>query len=210
MYISARTGQIANDLVAATAFALEVAEVVESTTGNTVSVWQGMLGTPLGSISWSGQVEGFAQSAAQDQKLMENAQYVEMVQQAGSAGLFVPGSIENHFARILHAAGTPGPFEYFQLISARVATGKLPDAVAFATDMADYASGLTGNPVTVAGSNWGDPGTLMFFTGHADADSVDAAQDATMGDAGYQERLAKAAGIFVDGTATASLAKRLR
>lgn len=210
MYISARTGQIANDMVAATTFALEVAEVVEEATGSELSVWQGTLGTPMGMLSWSSQVESFAEAATREAKLMESAKYVEMVQHAGAAGLFVPGSLDNHFARVLHTAGTPGPFDYVQMISARVATGKLPAALAFATDMADYAADLTGNQVTVAGSNWGDPGTLTFFTGHAGADSVDASQDATMGDAGYQERLAKAADIFVDGTAVAQLAKRLR
>ena len=210
MYISARTGQIANDMVAATTFALEVAEVVEEATGSELSVWQGTLGTPMGMLSWSSQVASFAEAATREQKLMESAQYIEMVQQAGNAGLFVPGSLDNHFARVLHSAGPQGPVEYIQMIQARVATGKLPDALAFATDMADYASDLTGNQVTVAGSNWGDPGTMIFFTGHASADSVDASQDATMGDAGYQERLARAADIFVDGTAVAQLAKRLR
>lgn len=210
MYISARSGQIANDLVTATAFALEIAEVVEDTTGDPISVWQGAVGTPLGSLSWSTQLENFAASQVNEQKLMENARYVEMVQEAGQAALFVPGSLDNHFARVLHSAGSPGPMEYVQIISARVIPGHLADALTFATDVADYVSDLTGNQLTVAGSNWGDPGTMLFFTGYAGADSVDEAQDATMADAGYQERLAKAADIFVDGTAQAVLWKRLR
>ena len=210
MYISARTGQIANDLVAATAFALEVAEVVEDTTGNAISVWQGTLGTPLGSISWSGQVESFAQSQTQDQKLMENATYVEMIQGAGHAGLFVPGSLDNHFMRVLHTAGTQGPVEYLQAITARVVPGKQPEALAFATEVSDYASDLLGAPITVCGTNYGEPGTLMFFTGFAGADSVDEGLEATMADAGYQERVAKAADVFVDGSIQTTLSKRLR
>lgn len=210
MYISARTGQIAADLVAATAFALEVAELVEDTTGNPISVWQGTLGTPLGSISWSGQVESFAEGQTHDQKLMENATYLQMIQDAGAAGLFVPGSLDNHFLRVLHAAGTQGPVQYLQAIAARIIPGRQPEALAFAVEVADYASGLLGSPITVCGTNFGEPGTMMFFTGYAGADSVDEALEATMADAGYQERVAKAADVFVDGSIQTTLAKRLR
>ncbi|NDH24496.1 MAG: hypothetical protein EBY49_11270 [Actinobacteria bacterium] len=48
MHIQLRRGLIASDQVAATIFAVEMAELVEQTTGNAVSVWGSVYGMPLG------------------------------------------------------------------------------------------------------------------------------------------------------------------
>ena len=63
MHIHLRRGLIASDQVAATVFAVEMAELVEQTTGNAVSVWGSVYGMPLGTISWTTQVAGFADAS---------------------------------------------------------------------------------------------------------------------------------------------------
>ena len=210
MHISARTGIINNDQMAATAFALDVAEMVESSTGNTISVWSGVYGMPLGSLTWSTQVETFADVAVMETKLMENADYVAKVTEAGAAGLFIPGSFENHLARVIHAAGVQGPIEYVSTISATALPGKMHEAIAFATSISDHAAEVTGNPNTVGVSNWGTPGLITWFGGYAGADSVDAASEAIAADAEYQERVAAAADLFVPNSSQTTLARRLR
>ena len=44
---------VASDQVAATIFAVEMAELVEQTTGHAVSVWGSVCSMPLGTISWT-------------------------------------------------------------------------------------------------------------------------------------------------------------
>ena len=92
MHIHIRQGLVASDQVAATIFAVEMAELVEQTTGHAVSVWGSVYGMPLGTISWTSQVAGFVDAAAQSQKLAENPEWLTRVSKAGEQGLFIPGS----------------------------------------------------------------------------------------------------------------------
>ncbi len=210
MHISARTGVINNNQVAATAFAVEVAEMVEATTGHTINLWSGIYGMPLGTLTWSTQVESFAETSVMETKLMENADYVAKVTEAGQNGLFIPGSFENHIARIVHAAGEPGATEYVSTISATAVTGKMHEALAFATSISDYAAAATGGANMVGVLNYGTPGLITWFAGYPGPEAVEAAQDALAGDAGYQAKIAESADLFLAGSAQTTLARRIR
>lgn len=210
MHITLRRGQIATDQVAATTFAIEMAELVEATLGNTISVWSSVFGMPLGTLSWSSQVDGFAHAQTQNDKLMENPEYLARIAEAGRQGLFIPGSFEDGIARVLHTAGDQGHIEYVSTTMGTVAPGQAMAAMAFATDAADLVSQVASVPVTVASSNFGSAlGTLMFFVGYAGADGVDESQEALMADSDYQALMARANDVFLpDGQR--ALARRLR
>ena len=209
MYITLRRGQIATDQVAATTFAIEMAELVEQTTGDAIGVWASVYGMPLGTLSWTGQVEGFADAATRTQKLMENPEYLSRVAAAGEQGLFIPGSFEDGIARVVHTAGEPGPMLYASTTMGSPAPGKAMQAHELAVEMADHVAAVTGNQLTLCTSNYGSAmGTMIFFMGYAGADSIDATQDALMTDAGYQDLMVRAAEVFMpDGQR--NLAQRL-
>lgn len=210
MYITLRRGQIATDQVAATLFAVEIAELVEQTVGNTISVWSSLYGMPLGTLSWSSQVDGLAHAQTQTTKLMENPEYLARVAEAGEQGLFIPGSFEDGIARVVHVAGEQGHVEYVSTTMGTIAPGQAAGAMAFATEVADLVAEVAATPVTVCTSNYGAAlGSLMFFVGYSGADGVDAAQDALMSSAEYQAMMIAAADLFLpDGQRT--LAQRLR
>ena len=198
MHISLRRGMIASDQVAATTFAVEMAELAEQTTGNAVSVWGSVFGMPLGTISWTSQVAGFADAASQSQKLIENPEWVSRIAQAGEQGLFIPGSLEDGMARIIHAAGDAGPMMYASTTMGTPAPGMAMQALEWATQMTDHVANATGNQVILCTSNYGNAtGNMIFFMGFANAESVDATQETLMSDSTYMEAMGKAAELFL-------------
>ena len=198
MHITLRRGMVAGDQVAATTFAVEMAELAEQTTGNAVGVWGSVFGMPLGTISWTSQVAGFADAASQSQKLIENPEWVSRIAQAGEQGLFIPGSLEDGMARIIHAAGDAGPMMYASTTMGTPAPGMAMQALEWATQMTDHVASATGNQVILCTSNYGNvAGSMIFFMGFASAESVDATQETLMSDSTYMEAMGKAAELFL-------------
>jgi hypothetical protein len=204
MYIQLRRSLIASDQVAATIFAVEMAELVEQTTGHAVSVWGSVYGMPLGTVSWTTQVTGFADAAAQSQKLAENPEWLTRVSKAGEQGLFIPGSWEDGLARIVHAAGDAGPMMYASTTMGTPAPGMAMQALEWGTQMADHVASATGNQVILCTSNYGTAtGSMIFFMGFDSAEGVDATQETLMSDSTYMEAMGKTAELFLpDGQRT--------
>lgn len=207
MHINIRTGQIASDQPSAMAFAVDIAGEVENATGHPVAVWQGLYGQPLGSISWSVQVDGFADIAAMTTKLAESSSYVEKVQEAQD--LWIPGSFHDRLARAVHSAGEPSTVAFVSSLTAVATPGKQAEAAQFGVEATDYVSSLTGNALTFCVGTFTDVGEVTWLAVYADAEAVDAAQETIAGDAGYQELTAKAGELFIPGTATMTLSQRL-
>ena len=204
MHIHIRQGLTASDQVTATIFAVEMAELVEQTTGHAVSVWGSVYGMPLGTISWTTQVTGFADAAAQSQKLAENPEWLTRVSKAGEQGLFIPGSWEDGLARVIHAAGDAGPMTSASPTMGTPAPGMAMQALEWATQMTDHVASTTGNQVTLCTSNYGTAtGSMIFFMGFDSAERVDATQETLMSDSTYMDAMGKAAELFLpDGQRT--------
>jgi hypothetical protein len=210
MYINLRSAQIAGDPGAAMGFAVDIAETVEEATGVSVSVWTGLFGVPMGTVSWSSQVESFSTLATLGQKLGESAAYNDKVAAATKAGLFVVGSLQNRLLNVVHQAGTPGPFQFVSSLTATADAGKVAEAMAFGVEVSDFVSGLTGSAVSFAANTFADVGSLSWIAGYADAAAVDAAQAAIAGSAEYMERTKAAGELFVPATGAMALAERVK
>lgn len=207
MLINVRSGQIDGSLPEALAFAVDIAETVKNATGTELGVWQALYGRPLGSVAWSANVESFAELAALNQKLAENADYLTKSDAARS--LFIPGSFEDQLTRVVHTAGTPGAMAFVSAINAVIAPGKMAEATAWGIDIAEHAASVTGNAVTFGVGQFGAGGAVGWITGYPDAAAVDAGQEALANDAGYGERVTAAAGLFIEGSPTTILSQRL-
>lgn len=209
MYINLRSGQIANDMPAAMAFAVDIAETVEEATGVSVAVWTGLYGVPMGTVSWSSQIESFSTMATLGQKLGESAAYNDKVASATAAGLFVTGSFQDRLANIVHQAGTPGPVQFVSSLTAIAQAGKAAEAMAFGVETADFVSSLTGTAVAFAANTFAEVGSVSWIAGYDDASAVDDAQAAVAGSAEYMERTRAAGELFVPATGATVLAQRL-
>lgn len=207
MLINVRSGQIATDQVAGIAFAVDIAEEVEKATGVAIGVWTMLYGRPMGTVSWSAQIDSFADLATLTTKLGESSTYLDKVQAA--AGLWIPGSFEDRLTNVVHTAGTPGPVDYVSSLTAVVAPGRTAEAMAFGVEVSDHVAGLIGCTLNFCVDAFADMGQVTWFVGYPDAEAIDTAQAAMASDAGYQERVNATADLFLAGTATRTLAQRI-
>lgn len=210
MYINLRSAQIANDPVAAVGFAVDIADTVEEATGVSVSVWTGLYGVPMGTVSWSSQVESFSTLATLGQKLGESAAYNDKLAAATQAGLFAVGSVQDRLVNVVHQAGTPGPIEFVSSLTATAHAGSVAEAMAFGVEVADFVAGLTGSAISFAANTFADVGSLTWIAGYADAAAVDHGQAAIAGSAEYMERTKAAGDLFVPASGSMTLAQRLK
>lgn len=103
----------------------------------------------------------------------------------------------------------PAVGEVASVTQAVAATGKFPDAVAWATDMADYGSSVVGTQISLLVNAYGDFGGMAFISVAPDMATADAMAETVRADAGYMERIQASAGLFVDGSAHQGLLRRL-
>ncbi len=209
MYINIRSAQAANDLPGAIGFAVDMAAEVEAASGVAIGVWTGLYGVPMGTVSWSAQVESFATMAAVGQKLAESESYAAKAAEAGEKGLFVTGSFADRLLNVVHQAGTPGAIGYVSSLTATAHAGNTAEAIAFGADMADFVAATTGNAVSFCVNSFAGVGEMSWVAAYADAAAVDDAQAALMGNAEYLERAAKAGELFVPATGAMTLAQRV-
>jgi hypothetical protein len=85
----------------------------------------------------------------------------------------------------------------------------MPDAIAWATDMAEYGSGVAGTQISLLVNAYGDFGGMAFITLAADMAAADEMAATLRADAGYLDRIKASEGLFVDGSAHQSLLRRL-
>jgi len=209
MYQFARVLNLAGDQRETMAWAAETTAQVNAKTDLDVGLWGGLFGFPVGTVAWSTMIEGRAQLAAETAKLATDNDYLDQVAKAAD---WVNAPAEDLLRRVVHgtpAAEPPAVGAIASVTQAVAATGKMPEAVAWATDMAEHASSITGIQVALLVNAYGDFGGMAFISVGADMAAADAAADAIAADAGYIDKLGASAGLFVDGSAHQAMLQKL-
>lgn len=209
MFQFARALNLRGDARETMAWAAEITGYVKEHSDLDVSLWGAVFGYPVGTVAWSTIVEGRAQLAAETDKLTADNGYLDLVMKAQD---WVTTPAEDIFRRVVHggpADEPPAAGAVASVTQAVPATGKMPDALAWAVDMAEYGSGLAGTQVSLLVNAYGALGGMAFITVLPDMAAVDALTAAVQADAGYIDRIRASAGLFVDGSATVSLLRRL-
>lgn len=190
-------------------WAVEVTGMVNDLTDMNVNLWGTRFGYPVGTVAWATIVEGRAQLAEETAKLTANNDYLDVVTKALG---WATGPAQDIFRKVIHGGpgdAPPAVGSVASITQAVATTGKLPEAMAWAIDMATHASAVTGNQVNVLMNAYTDFGGMAFISTVPDMAAADAASDALESDAGYIEKLGGAAGLFVEGSAHQSLLQRL-
>ena len=102
-------------------FAPEIADYVSAVAGIQVTPWSAVYGRPLGTISWSAQVDSMAAMAKVGDTLNADAKYLELV---GGARELFSGLPEDTMSELVAAAG-PGDtdLQYVAVVTAVCADG---------------------------------------------------------------------------------------
>lgn len=209
MYQFGRVLTLTGDARETMAWAAEITGMVNDLTDLDVSLWGATFGYPVGTVAWSAIVEGRAQLASETAKLTTNNDYLDAVMKAQD---WVTTPAQDIFRKVVHGGPgdePPGVGAVASVTQAVAATGKLPEAAGWATDMATHASSVTGVQVSLLLNAYTDFGGMAFISTVPDMAAADAAADALAADASYMEKIGASAGLFVDGSAHQSLLQRM-
>jgi hypothetical protein len=209
MYQFARLLNLRGDARETMAWASEVTGYVNEHSELDVSLWGAVFGYPVGTVVWSTIVEGRAQLAAETDKLTGDDSYLDLVAKAQD---WTTTPAEDVFRSLVFGGpgdAPPAVGAVGSVTQAVAATGKFPDAVAWATDMAEYGSGVIGTQISLMVNAYGDFGGMAFISVADDMASADRMAETVRADAGYLERIQASAGLFVDGSARQGLLRRL-
>jgi hypothetical protein len=192
---------------AGTAQALEMNRYVNEKTNLQTSLFQVLAGAPLGTLTFAFRTESYAASTTESDKLLQSDEYMQKVE---SGAQFFVGNPEDQVGTILHETGTiVGPPAAASVVSATIEISQAAAAVAWAIELADFTSKLTGVPGTVVSSDFGQYGRVAWFAYGSSLGQLEESTIQTNNDPGFAERLGKSAGLFVSGSGSSLLSRKI-
>lgn len=192
----------------AAAFAAEVVPLVTSATGRSVRLYAAMAGVPVGTLVWAidhDSLESWSQTfdaSAADERIAEAL--------AGAREIFEPGATD-HVHALVHAAGETAPgHQIVESLGSRIARGKGRAAMAWSTEVTDYAANLVGLGVGCFVPLYDRWNEVQWRMAYPDGASLDMARAKFASDPGYAELLDKAAfDELFEGAGQGALFRRL-
>jgi hypothetical protein len=189
------------------AHAIAMTEYVNQKTNLEVSLFQVLQGAPLGTLMFAYRTESFASSLESVDGLVGSDEYLAKIEDG--AGYFV-GNAEDRLARILHIAGeVAGPPAAASVVSAVVEVPQVAKAMAWSLELADYTADLSGVPVALLVSDFGQYGTVSWLSYGQSVAQLEQAQEKTNSDPGFLQRLSDSQGFFVPGSGSGALSRKV-
>ena len=107
------------------------------------------------------------------------------------------------------AGEVTGPPAAASVITATMETSRAGSAVAWAVDLAKYVNNLTAQPMAVLASNFGVYGTISWLGYGSSLAAIEEAGGKINSDPGFIQRLGDSAGLFVPGSGTGALSRKI-
>jgi hypothetical protein len=191
MLLWTRTRQAEGRDPAATASALEVARHAADTTGLDVVPWAGVFGLSPGTVVYSARVD--SQSAM-----------------AAALAALDDGPGEDAIGELVSTAGAGGTTARFaSVVLARCAPGRMAEATAWGVDILSHASTATGLNGLFLRALYGPWASLAWISLAESMEEVDVSTAALADDPTYVERIDDAGPLFIPGSASQRLLRRL-
>lgn len=164
-----------------------------------VSAWTADFGQPIGTVVWNAMLEGQAALVDAAGSLIGQDGYLDLVE---SASAMVLAPAEDRLARLVHGQPSEPPAvgSVAMVTEATAVVDRIADTMAWSVDIAQHVESVTGTPVSVWSSVYGQMGRMSFISISPDANALDASDAAVSADVGYFDRLAKSAGLWVEGS----------
>ncbi len=177
----------------------QITEYVNSKTSLGVTAWNADFGHPIGTIVWNALVESQAALSAETSQLLGDEGYADLLE-AASDLVAAPG--EDGLARLVHGSPSEPPAlgSVAMVTSAHAIVDRIGDTLAWSVDIAQHVESVTGSPISVWSSVYGQMGEMAFIGVNNDPAALDASDEAISTDDGYYERLHKSAGLWVEGS----------
>jgi hypothetical protein len=209
MHLFTRTRQV-DTLQEPEAFTLatDMAHVASKVTGLEVIPWTSVYGLPRGAVVYSAQVESQAAVADALAKVSADSGYQRLVAESGKRLYTGPG--EDAIAEFVSFAGSgESTGNFASVIVAQCAPGRIAEATAWGVDILSHASKTTGLDGSFLRALYGPWATLVWISLAETMEEVDIATAALAADGTYVERIDDAGPLFLPGSASQRLLRRL-
>lgn len=178
--------------------AVEAAQHAAATTGLDVVPWAGVYGVPLGTVVHSAQVESQSAMAAALTTLAQSGRTLD-----GGPG-------EDAVAVLVSTAGAgPTTARFASVVLAQCAPGRIAEATAWGVDVLSHASKATGLDGLFLRSLYGPWASLVWIALAESMEEVDDSAASLAADPTYLERIDDAGPLFIPGSASQHLLRRL-
>lgn len=208
MFLFTRAGRLAPGSVReGLSFVTTITEKVNQETGLDVHTWMASMSPELGTVVWASFVESLEELEAADDKLAVSDAFQDLADKG--AHLFA-AQLEDRLATIVTGqrdASAPLP-SYVTVARAIPVHGKMREAMAAGTEIAERATHITGTPTMFLVDQTGALGGCRWNAGHPDIASVERAEAALAADESWLRLLDRVGTDFQPGV-TQSLYRRL-
>ncbi len=189
------------------AHALAMTQFVNQKTDLEVSLYQILQGAPQGSLSWAYRTESYAAAIESVDAFVQSDEYLKKVEQG--ADYFI-GNAEDRLGEIVHMAGeVEGPPAAAGVVTAHMEVHRVGAALAWARDLADYGSNLSGVPMAVLTSNFGAYGQVSWISYADSLAQLELSGKKINSDPGFVQRLGESEGLFVPASGHGMLSRRI-
>lgn len=194
-------------LRAGMAHALDMLEYINEKTDLDVSLFQVLQGAPLGTLTFAFRTESYSASVEANDGLVQSDEYLGKVE-AGAE--FYVGNPQDQLAELIHTVGEVGEAPAaVNVVSATLEVSRAAPAISWSIDLANYTSNLSALPMAVTTSNFGQYGRIAWISYGDSLAALEAAGKKTNTDPGFIQRLGDSEGLFVPGSATGVLARKI-
>lgn len=210
MHLFSRTITLRGNPRDTTAWAKDMCALVNERSPFDVSLWQALLGAPVGSFGFSMLVESRAALVAGQAQLLADDEYLDLIDKAID---WVTTPAEDRLVGMLHHAGgelrRADVGSAATVVAAQVEVDRTPEAITWSVGMADLVAEITGYPVHLGTVEHGPFGELQWTSTGPDIAEVDRVSELLAKDEDYIGRLSHATGLFVPGSGRQLLAIRI-
>jgi hypothetical protein len=188
--------------------ATDMAHLASKVTGLEVIPWTSVFGLPLGTVVYGAQVESQAAVADALAKLSADPGYQRLVAESG--GRLHTGPGEDAIAELVSFAGSgESTGNLASVVVAQCAPGRIAEATAWGVDILSHASKTTGLDGSFLRALYGRWPTLVWISLAETMEEVDIATASLAADGTYVERIDDAGPLFLAGSASQRLLRRL-
>ena len=187
--------------------ATEMAAYVNKKTKLDVSLFQVLQGAPVGTLIYALQTESYSAMIESTDALNQSDEYLDRVE-AGAA--FYVGNAEDQLGEFVHIVGEiSGAPAAASVITATMEASRAASAMTWAIDLANYVQNLSALPTAVVTSNFGQFGRISWIGYGSSLAAIEEGGKKINADPGYIQRLGDSEGLFVPGSGTAALSRKI-
>jgi hypothetical protein len=206
MYIFSRSATLKPEkLQDGTAAAIDIAALITSIHGHDVNVYTSVFGAPAGSILWSMRIESQAELADLRAKTVADPRYIAAAKKLTDNYM---GPMTDALAYVVSSTLT-APKPIVMVTQATIANAKMTKAMEVGVALQEHVGSMTGLPTAFCSDSYGVYGQVRWLVSADTMADVDNANQKMMTDGPFQHLVETAGDVFVQGSASSALIRKL-